>query len=188
LNMRHSQSQMNLLLVLVAILAVAGGLAVVIVTSPQSWQAGPATWIQTLIATPTPFPTPVPPTATPTDVPATATLVPTAHPTGQAITITLAPTETETPAPAVTPSETPEALPTDVTALAVVVVQSAGSARVRNQPGGDTVVAAVPSGTQVQVLGGRVEFNNVVWLQVRVAGGQIGWIADFLLRITKTLS
>lgn len=186
--MQHSQPQMNLLLVLVAILAVVGGLAVVIVTSPQSWQAGPATWIQALITTPTPFPTAAPPTATHTAVPATATLVPTARPTGPALIVTLAPTEADTATPEATATETPAALPPDVTALAVVVVESAGSARVRNQPGGDTVVAAVPSGTQVQVLGGRVEFNHVVWLQVRVANGQIGWIADFLLRITKTLS
>jgi hypothetical protein len=87
------------------------------------------------------------------------------------------------------PEITPTAvLSADVTALAVVVVQGVGSARVRNQPGGDTVVAAVPSGTQVQVLGGRVQFNNVVWLQVRLPGGQVGWIADFLLRITQTFS
>ena len=186
--MQHSQPQMNLLLVLVAILAVVGGLVVVIVTSPQSWQAGPATWIQALITTPTPFPTAAPATATDTPVPATATLVPTSRPTGPAVIVSLAPTGTDTPTPEATLTETPQALPTDVTALAVVEVQGAGSARVRNQPGGDTVVAAVPTGTQVQVLGGRVEFNNVVWLQVRVAGGQVGWIADFLLRITKTLS
>jgi cytoskeletal protein RodZ len=186
--MQHSHPQANLLLVLVALMAVIGGLVVVIVTSPQSWQAGPATWIQAFIATPTAFPTAVPPTATETAEPPTATLVPTARPTGPAAAITLAATDTETPTPTATVTETPAALPTDVTALAVVVVQSAGSARVRNQPGGDTVVAAVPAGTEVQVLGGRVEFNNVVWLQVRVAGGQVGWIADFLLRITKTIS
>jgi len=179
---------MTLLLVLVAILAMAGGLAVVIVTSPQSWQAGPATWIQALITTPTPFPTAVPPTATDTQAPATATLVATVRPTGPAAVVSLAPTVADTATPEPTVTMTPEALPTDVTALAVVVVESVGSARVRNQPGGDTVVAAVPSGTEVQVLGGRVEFNNVVWLQIRVAGGQVGWIADFLLRITKTLS
>ena len=186
--MHHSQPQTNLLLVLVALMAVIGGLAVVIVTSPQSWQAGPATWIQALIATPTAFPTAVPPTVTQTAVPPTATLVPTARPTGPAAAITLAATETQTATPEPTVTETPATLPSDVTALAVVVVQSAGSARVRNQPGGDTVVAAVPSGTEVQILGGRVEFNNVVWLQVRVADGQVGWIADFLLRITRTVS
>src|SRR5262249_26453516 len=155
LNMHHPHSQMNLLLVLVAILAVVGGLAVVIVTSPQSWQAGPAIWIQSLIATPTPFPTSVPPTATNTPLPATATLTPTARPPGPAAIVTLAPTQTNPPTPEVTATETPEALPTDVTALALVVVDSAVSARVRNQPGGDTIVAAVPNGTQVQVLGGR---------------------------------
>ena len=86
------------------------------------------------------------------------------------------------------PTETPLALPADVTTLTVDTVQSAGSARVRNQPGGDPNVAAVTSGTEVQVLGGIVEFNNVVWLEVRLPGGRVGWIADFLLRITKTFS
>jgi len=187
--MHYSQSQVNLLLVVVAIMAVAGGLAIVIVTSPQSWQYGPQAWIEALIHTPTPFPTALPPTAAPTDVPSTAaaTVAPTPRPTSRA-TPTFGATEAETATPNQTVSETPSPLPTDVTALAVVVLQSVGSARVRNQPGGDTVVAALPAGTEVQVLGGKVEFNNVVWLQIRVAGGQVGWIADFLLRITKTLS
>jgi Bacterial SH3 domain len=185
--MQHSQSQVNLLLVVVAIMAVVGGLAIVIVTSPQSWQYGPAAWIQALVHTPTPFPTAVPPTAAPTAVPNTPTAAPTVRPTSR-VTPTFGATEAETATPDLAPSETPSPLPTDVIALAVVVVQNAESARVRNEPGGDTVVAAVPAGTEVQVLGGKVEFNNVVWLQIRVAGGQVGWIADFLLRITKTLS
>ena len=184
--MQHSQPQINTLLIVVALLAVAGGLAIVIVTSPQSWQYGPATWLQALIKTPTPFPTAVPPTTTPTAEPTRPTVTPTARPTGRVLTAT--PFDTETPTPEVTPTETPLALPTDVTALAVVTVQNADSARVRNQPGGDTIVAAVPSGTEVQVLTGKVEFNNVVWLQIRLPGGQVGWIADFLLRITKTFS
>jgi len=184
--MQHSQSQVNVLLILVAIMAVLGGLAIVIVTSPQSWQYGPATWLQALIHTPTPFPTAVPPTLTPTAVPDTPTAAPTARPTSRA-TATLGATETDTATPDLAPSDTPSPLPTDVIALAVVVVQNAESARVRDQPGGDTVVAAVPAGTEVQVLGGKVEFNNVVWLQIRVASGQVGWIADFLLRITKTV-
>jgi hypothetical protein len=184
--MQHSQSQANVLLVLVALMAVAGGLAIVIVTSPQSWQYGPAAWIAAAIHTPTPFPTAVPPTEIPTLAPDTPTSAPTARPTGRA-TATFEATEIETGTPDLAPTPTPSPLPTDVTALAEVVVQNAESARVRDQPGGDNVVAALPAGTIVQVLGGRVEFNNVVWLQIRVAGGQVGWIADFLLRITKTL-
>jgi len=185
--MQNSQSQMNLLLVIVAVLAVVGGLAIVIVTSPQSWQYGPQAWIQALIHTPTPFPTALPPTATPTGVPNTPTVAPTARPTSR-VAPTLGATQADTATPELAPSATPIALPTDVVALAVVVVQNAESARVRNQPGGDSVVVAVPSGTEVQVLSGKVEFNNVVWLQVRVPSGQVGWIADFLLRITKTVS
>lgn len=189
--MHRSHSPVNTLLVVVALLAMAGGMVVVIVTSPQSWQYGPGTWIQAMITKPTPFlPTAAAPTASPTNPSSSAASSPTARPTSHAVTSTPDFTATalalDTATPEITPSDTPAALPPDVTALAVVTVQGVGSARVRNQPGGDTVVAAVPSGTQVQVLGGRVEFNNVVWLQVRLPGGQVGWIADFLLRITQT--
>ena len=55
-------------------------------------------------------------------------------------------------------------------------------------PASSSVGAAVPTGTEVQVLGGKVEFDNVVWLQIRVPGGQVGWIAEFLLHITKPAS
>ena len=185
--MSRSQSPINSILVVVVLLAVAGGLAIVIVTSPQSWAFGPAAWIQALVTTPTHVPTAGAATATPTSVATMATASPTARATGRApVTATFMPTDTPfAPTPGVTPTVT---LPPDVTALAVVVVQNAGSARVRNEPGGDTVVAAVPGGTPVQVLGGRVEFNNVVWLQVRLPGGQVGWIADFLIRVTQTFA
>ena len=64
-------------------MAVVGGLAIVIVTSPQSWQYGPEAWIQAFIHTPTPFPTAVPPTLTPTAVPDTPTVAATAHSTSR---------------------------------------------------------------------------------------------------------
>jgi hypothetical protein len=186
-DMSRPQPQVSFLLVVLAILAIAGGLAVVIITSLQLWEFGPAAWLQALVTTPTPVATDAAPTATspsPTRLAVAVTASVTAQANSQVPTATLTPTDTPA-APEITPTAV---LSADVTALAVVVVQGVGSARVRNQHGGDTLVAAVPSGTQVQVLGGRVQFNNVVWLQVRLPGGQVGWIADFLLRITQTFS
>ena len=183
----QSHSQVNVFLVIVALLAIAGGLAIVIVTSPQSWQYGPATWIQALLTTPTPIPpTEVPPTATPSTVPTQPTTTPTAQSTVLAFTAT--PTAQDTPTEVVTPTDTPVSVPADVTALATIDTKGAGSARVRNQPGGDTVVAAVDNGAQVQVLGGRITFDGIVWVQIRTSTGTVGWIASFLLHITQTFS
>jgi hypothetical protein len=102
------------------------------------------------------------------------------------LAFTATPTASDTPTEVITPTETPIAVPTDVIALATITTQGGGSARVRNQPGGDTVVAAVANGAEVQVLGGKVTFEGVVWVQVRTANGTVGWIASFLLHITKT--
>ena len=95
------------------------------------------------------------------------------------ITATLEPTATLTAT---------QVLPADVIALAVVVVEGASKARVRDKPNGDLLVAAVEDGTQVQVLAGNIDINDVTWLQIRLPDGQEGWIADFLLRITQTHS
>ena len=185
--MHQSQSQMNILLVIVAILAVIGGLAIVIVTSPQSWQYGPATWIQALLTSPTAVP---PPVVTPTETPSPVPTVPTATPTAQStvLAFTATPTIEIIPTEVVTPTDTPNPLPADVTALAIVQTSGGISARVRNQPNGDTVVAALPNGTQVQVLGGKVNFDTVDWVQIRMTNGQVGWIAAFLLHITMTVT
>src|SRR5438876_62238 len=117
--MHPQHSQINTLLFIVALLAVGGGLAIVIVTSPQSWEFGPAAWLQSLAGTPvraTRRPTPSP---TPSPAPPTATATPTARPTITILTLTAGPSDTPTPDMTVTGTLPP--LPDDVRALAVVV-------------------------------------------------------------------
>jgi hypothetical protein len=184
--MSHSHSQMNTLLVIVAIMAVIGGLAIVAVTSPQSWQLGPMAWLQQrggtstqpiITVTPSPSPTPLPATITPTTVRATRAPV---------VTVTsTAAVDTATPDPIATVTPTQE-LPPDVVALAVVVVEGATRARVRDTPNGVNTVTAVENGTEVQVLAGNVKIDDITWLQIRLTSGDVGWMADYLLRITQT--
>ena len=178
---------MNTLLIIVAIMAVIGGLAIVVVTSPQSWQLGPMAWLQqrggtstqpVITDTPSPTPSPQPATATATTVHATQAPVVT-------ITSTPAATATRNAAATVTPTQV---LPPDVVALAVVVVEGATRARLRDSPNGELTVTAVDNGTEVQVLAGNVKIDDIVWLQIRLDSGEVGWMADYLLRITQTRS
>ena len=198
--MNQSHSQVNGLLIIVAILAIVGGLTIVIVTSPKSWELGPAAWFQG----PSPSLTPVPPSATPLP---TDTATPTTVPPTRAPTSTLGPTATRalptetapvedagtltatvdgTPAPATPiPAVTSNTLPEDVYGLAVVsLTAGATSARLRDLPNGEQIIAAVPNGTDVTVLFGRVEANDNMWVQVRLESGTEGWMAEFLLRYT----
>ena len=71
-------------------------------------------------------------------------------------------------------------------ALAEVVVDGAARARLRDTPNGENTVTAVDNGTEVQVLAGNVTVNDVTWLQIRLSDGDVGWMADYLLRITRT--
>ena len=187
--MSHSHSQINILLIVVAILAVVGGLAIVVVTSPQSWQLGPVAWLQSRAGTSTPdaaLVTTGRPSPSPAVASATATVPPATK--APAVTVTSVPaTSTATLEQTATLTAT-QVLPADVIALAVVVVEGASKARVRDKPNGDLLVAAVEDGTQVQVLAGNIDINDVHWLQIRLPDGQEGWIADFLLRITQTRS
>jgi hypothetical protein len=181
--MSHSQSQINKMLILVAFLAVAGGLAIVIVANPQSWQLGPMAWLNSRNATttlPAPTATDTPtstpePTSTPT---ATATTVPTERPT---LGITATPEEpTETPT--ATPTEV--VLPSNAVALAVVRLNGAANGRVRNAPNGDTVVTVLPEGAEVWVLVNEVDVEGTIWREVQtVDDNTFGWMADFLLEV-----
>jgi hypothetical protein len=177
---------MNVLLVIVAIMAVVGGLAIVVMTSPQSWQLGPMAWLQQRGGTSTqPKITPTP-SATPSPRPATATATTVRATQAPVVTVTSTPapaTATRNAAATITPTQV---LPADVVALAVVVVEGATSARLRDSPNGELTVTAVDNGTEVQVLAGNVEIDNIVWLQIRLDGGEVGWMADYLLRITQT--
>ena len=60
----------------------------------------------------------------------------------------------------------------------------AASGRLRDAPNGDTILAAVPNGTNLQVLFGRLEAEGNMWVQVRLESGTEGWMAEFLLRYT----
>jgi hypothetical protein len=200
--MNQSQSQINSLLVIVALLAVVGGLITVIVMSPQSWEMGPAAWLQG----PPPTLTPVPPSATPapTETSTATALVPpaTASPTLAASATESRATATPTVDPAVTVTEqvatttstptvgavvTSNSLPDDVQALAVVTLTAgATSGRLRDAPNGETIITAVPNGTNVEVLFARVEAGGNMWVTVRLGDGTEGWMAEFLLRYTVT--
>jgi hypothetical protein len=174
------------MLIIVAVLAVVGGLAIVAITSPQSLDSL-ASLFGAASATPAATAT-VAPSATPTlEQPPTATVEvsPTRRPTLSAplVTSTLPPA-TATPAAVASPTATEIQLPSDAEALAEVQVEQAVNGRVRDLPNGDTVVAVVPNGTQLYVLSGREQIDNVVWMEVRLLDGTTtGWMADFLLKI-----
>ena len=184
--MRQSQSQANTLLILVAILAVIGGLVIVAVTSPQSFQLN-----RLFRGAPTrpPATATVAPTATPSEPAATETPVvsPTPRPTLAPALVTSTPTASPTSNVSPTPTPTAIELPADAIGLAEVQAQAALNARVRNLPGGNTIVAVVANGEQVYVLPGQQVVNDVTWLQVRLMDGlTTGWMADFLLKLIYT--
>jgi len=183
--MRQSHSQTNTLLILVALLAVIGGLAIVAVTSPQSFQFNLLALL-TRQATRTPAATDAPTaTATAAAPTTTVTATPTRRPTSgvPALVTSTSAAPTATPQPLASPSATAIELPDNAVALAEVVVQDADNGRVRDLPNGDTVIAIVPNGTQIYVLPGQQEINAVIWMEVQLPNGQTGWMADFLLKI-----
>jgi hypothetical protein len=182
--MQHSHSSINTLLVLVAVMAVVGGLTIVIVTSPQSWQMGPGAWFQapaTITAMPTSTRLP-----TATSVPTTVAPTPTATAqVDQVLPTSTTPAPTEAPTDLPAPPATPTLAP-DVRALAVVtVVDGVNTGRVRNLPGGDVVIAAIPAGTVVEVLYEEATIEGINWLRIRMENGRIGWMASFLLTFTQ---
>jgi hypothetical protein len=120
-------------------------------------------------AAPTVSATAAEPTATPTESP---TATPTPAPTDT-------PTRTASPTRTLTPTAT---LPGGVQALAVVTLPEGLAARLRDTPGG-TVIAGVLDGAQVEVLEGREEVDDIVWVRIRDEDGQEGWIAEDLLEI-----
>ena len=172
-------------MLIVAVLAIAGGLTIVLVTSPKSWELGPAAWLQGLQPSATPAPATATPdyTPTPTVTPSpTITATATRGPTATLLPTVAFPTPTP-PGPAASPTLSVDDLPDDVKALAIVVVEGAGSARLRDVPAGENIVTAVANGTQVEVLFGQVEVDGIVWVQVRVKNNTIGWMANYLLKI-----
>jgi len=181
----------NGLLILISLLAVAGGVATVLVTSPLSFNLAQSALLQAIIA---PDNTPTA-TATPSStlVPPSPTVAPTA--TASQPSISLLPTGTGTPTPqpsstagssaTATATATNVLMAPDVWALAVVSTRVGSQlVRVHDSPNGDVIVAVIPGGTVVQVLYGSAVVDGVEWLPVRLGTGRGGWVAGYLLTIT----
>ncbi len=112
--------------------------------------------------TPTPVPTALPPTTAP-----------------QAAVTAEATLEAAAPLGGATPGA-----PTQVKSLGTATVISSQSVNMRAGPGtNNPVIAGVPSGTQLDVIG----FNpDETWVNVRLDDGQTGWIAATLLDVQRT--
>jgi hypothetical protein len=186
---RRPNFPVNTVLIIISLLAVAGGLASVFVASPQSFDLGRLALLGAIIApenTPNPSSTP-----SLTPEPASPTAVPTATASKQRIAILATDTSTPTdlpPSPArstATPTATGVILPADVRALAIVTMRvGAALVRIHDSPNGAVLVAAIPGGTPLQVLFGSASVDGVEWLPVRLASGRVGWVAGYLLTIT----
>jgi uncharacterized hydrophobic protein (TIGR00271 family) len=136
---------------------------------------------------PTPTPTPLPgatstftssptPTHTPTRTPMpTPTSTSTSAPTA---TATFAPTATWT----ATPTETPSPTPTPTPILARVGGTGGLGVWMYRNPGLDGLkIRAWSDGTKMIVVGGPVEADGYVWIQVVDPRGYVGWIPDLYL-------
>lgn len=200
--MHHSPSYGTILIIIVAALSLVAGLVVVMVTSPDSIRIGSQVQSGTLATPSGPTKTarvaPPSPTATQnTNVSNSPTVTVTADtvtllPTQIGASITLAPTLTPVPTelPAMTPTLTPTLFPTlapDAVAIGVIVTQNNSTARLRSLPSlAGKVIAAVPSGDLVQVLGNATKSDDVAWLPVRLNNGLSGWVADALVQPLTT--
>lgn len=125
----------------------------------------------------------VPPTSTATSVPgATATTVPspsalpTAMPTPSETATLPSPTAVPTPSPVVSPAPT-----ADAPSYAVVGATGGRGVNVRLAPG-TTVYTALRDGTYVQLLDRSVVADGILWRDVVLPDGRVGWIAaDYLI-------
>lgn len=119
------------------------------------------------------LPTPVPPTATLTP---TYTLTPSVTPTP------VPPTSTHTPTPTLTPTLTPTftVTPTPTPVFAVIRGSGTSGVLVRSSPAG-RVVDYLKEGELVEVVGGPVEQDGVVWIEIITARAIRGWVRQDLL-------
>jgi uncharacterized membrane protein len=121
------------------------------------------------------------PTPTPTLTP-TLTLTPTATLTPVPPTPTLTPTIT--PSPTLSPTPTFTLTPTPV--LAVVRTDLAEGARIRKEPGGETI-DFLSNNALVIVLPETQEKNGIAWVRIQTLDGVQGWIVQsLLLNVTAT--
>jgi hypothetical protein len=66
----------------------------------------------------------------------------------------------------------------------VVPLADSQTARVRDLPNGEKLVAAVAGGTHLQVLFGQAVIDDIEWIEVRLDTLQTGWIARSLIIFT----
>ncbi len=117
------------------------------------------------------------PTPTPT-LTATPTLTPTNTATPVPPTATSTPTLTLTPT--LTPTHTPTLTPTPI--LALVRTDFSEGARIRSEPGGETI-GFLTNNTLVVLLPETVAKDGVLWVRVIIPDGTQGWIVQSLVTI-----
>lgn len=163
------------------------------------WLASGAFQVQRSSPTPstTPSRTPRTPTLTPlpsdTPTPATpATPTPTRTPRatpsqpGPTASATPRPTRTPTPTPSRTPSQTATVFPPGVYGEAVLSLPAGiTTVTLRAAPPDGDPVAFLQEGEPLLVLEPQQIIDGVLWRQVRLQNGQAGWLAGFLLNITR---
>ena len=203
--MHHPPSYGTILIILVAALSLVAGLVVVIVTSPDSIRIGSQVQSGTLVTTAAPngsTKTAVAAEQSPTvsqntNGVHTPTLTVTADfgaglPTPIEVSTTRVSPLTPAPTvlPAITATITPTLFPTlapDAVAIGVIVTLNNSTARLRSLPSLEgKVIAAVPAGDLVQVLGNATKSDDVAWLPVRLNNGLSGWVADALVQPLTT--
>ncbi len=120
---------------------------------------------------PTPWVSPTAPTAA-------ATWTPTPQPsaTREPLASTGTPRHTSTATLSPTASHTPTATPV----LAVIITDEGSGALLRDAPEGG-VIALLPEGTLVEILGGPEQVGEHRWWQVRTPSALIGWLAEIVM-------
>lgn len=156
----RQKAQANLLAALIALLFALFFLAFTFI--------GPRVAASIPAATPTPQPTAVPPTPQPTAT-ATVTAVPT-----EPIATPTSPVPTATASPAPTESATP--------APQTATVSSGVGIYLRSEPGTNAAeLQYLEDGTILFVLDQQQTVDDLLWQQVELDSGQVGWVAaDFI--------
>jgi uncharacterized protein YgiM (DUF1202 family) len=123
---------------------------------------------------------PTPPTVTPTETATSPTTV--APPSTSAVAVSSTPTATgQAAAPAPEPTATP--VPEQIEVFGA----GAGGANVRGEPGTSApIVANVPDGTRLTIIGGDREVDGRTWRNVRGESGVSGWIVTEVVRSLTT--
>ncbi|MDX9991776.1 MAG: DUF389 domain-containing protein [Anaerolineales bacterium] len=111
------------------------------------------------------------PTFTPT---ITQTFTPGASPT-PTVTATFTPSLTATVTPTSSPTQTPTASHTP--ALIRAVQTGFPALQLYQSPGGP-VISRIASRQQLTLLYGRIEYQGLIWVEVRDEEGRIGWIPE----------